>query len=313
MILLLACSNESAFNSTEVTDTFTQNPSEAVDILVVMDNSSSMASYQAKLSGTFDRFVEYFAKLNVDYRIGLTTTDPNDAGALVGEPISRDTPDPDQAFADMVNVGTDGAGNEMGLLAAENALENSDFARDTASLSLLMVSDEDDSSPDTVQDYLYAYYLVKHGNTPELFNLSALVVIDEDICTPDQAAQSTPGARYMDATVKGNGMLGNLCETGSRFEDLVTQFSLTATRLESRYELSREPDPDTIEVTVTPAGAPGEIVGCETGAWSYDAPDPDDPLSEPAVVFALDFMPPADAGISIRYNTGGGSGSGACF
>lgn len=313
MILLLACSNESAFNSTEVTDTFTQNPSEAVDILVVMDNSSSMAPYQAKLSGTFDRFVEYFAKLNVDYRIGLTTTDPNDAGALVGEPISRDTPDPDQAFADMVNVGTDGAGNEMGLLAAQNALDNDDFVRDYASLSLLMVSDEDDASPDTVQDYLYAYYVVKNGNTPELFNLSALVVVDETICTTEQAAQSTPGARYIEASTKGKGMLGNLCETGSRFEDLITEFSLTATRLESRFELSKEPDPDTIEVTVTAAGSSPEIVGCETGAWSYDAPDPEDPLDAPAVVFSLDYMPPADAGISIRYNIGGGSGSGACF
>jgi hypothetical protein len=314
ILLLVACTTESGFSSTEKIDKFSQNPSEEVDILMVVDNSNSMAPYQAKLAVNFDSFVEYFYKANVDYRLGLTTTDNDrpDAGALVGPVITPETPDADVVWADMVNVGTGGSGHEMGLATAEKGLANPDFLRQEASLSILMVSDEDDSSPDTVDQYVQAYYWAKQGLSADNLNVSALVVTDESICTPDQASQSTPSARNPQAALETGGIIGNLCETGERFSSIITDFSLAASRLQSRFYLSRDPDPSTLEVTITPSGGEGEMIPCSAGDWSYAMVDIGDGTQSPAVQFQLDRLPPADSEIRIKYNTGSGAGADYC-
>ena len=63
-------------------DLFAQKQAAQVDILWVIDNSGSMAAEQAKIA---DRFSEFFRQLivsQVDYHIGVITTDPVEDGAL---------------------------------------------------------------------------------------------------------------------------------------------------------------------------------------------------------------------------------------
>jgi hypothetical protein len=63
-------------------DVFDQKQAAEVDILWVIDNSESMAAEQQKIS---DRFAEFFSQLiisEVDYHIGVVTTDPADFGVL---------------------------------------------------------------------------------------------------------------------------------------------------------------------------------------------------------------------------------------
>src|SRR5688572_30623754 len=120
ILLLIACNNESGLNNTEVVDIWQQDPVEEVDILLVVDDSCSMASYQAELGAQFGAFVQYFHRANVDYRIGVTTTDNTveAAGALVGPAITPETADPDRVFATQVAVGTEGSTLEMGFETA---------------------------------------------------------------------------------------------------------------------------------------------------------------------------------------------------
>jgi len=66
----------------EQIDIFSQEPSASVDILWVMDNSESMAEEQAKVSNGFSEFFGTLLTSNVDYHIGVTTTDPANKGIL---------------------------------------------------------------------------------------------------------------------------------------------------------------------------------------------------------------------------------------
>lgn len=63
-------------------DTFDQNAASKVDILWVVDNSESMLAEQEKVS---TRFADFFSQLlisEVDYQIGVVTTDPDQNGVL---------------------------------------------------------------------------------------------------------------------------------------------------------------------------------------------------------------------------------------
>jgi len=56
-------------------DIFTQESRKVVDILLVVDNSCSMIDEQEKLAGSFQNFIDSFAEVDVDYQIGVVTTD----------------------------------------------------------------------------------------------------------------------------------------------------------------------------------------------------------------------------------------------
>lgn len=59
----------------EVTDRWDLDAAQKVDVLWVVDNSCSMADEQASLGQAFQRFVDTFFGLTVDFRIGVTSTD----------------------------------------------------------------------------------------------------------------------------------------------------------------------------------------------------------------------------------------------
>mgnify|MGYP001307176243 CR=1 FL=1 len=71
----LAGCNEYEFYTQKQTDIFQQNRRNIVDILLVIDNSCSMVEEQDKMAGNFDSFIQAFQGVNVDYQIGVVTTD----------------------------------------------------------------------------------------------------------------------------------------------------------------------------------------------------------------------------------------------
>jgi hypothetical protein len=66
----------------EVIDFFDQNAASKVDILWVIDDSESMLQEQAKVSGGFTDFFGTLLESEVDYQIGVITTDPARNGRL---------------------------------------------------------------------------------------------------------------------------------------------------------------------------------------------------------------------------------------
>lgn len=156
-------------------DRFPQT-ARAVDILWVVDTSSSMREEQEKLARHAEAFVQRLVggSFPVDFHLGVITTDVdtvNDVAGLrpgvlralpggkrwiactpAGGSVSCNVGDADaavNAFGRLVRVGSSGSPEEKGLLAVLLATEeplNQGFFRDDAALSVIFVSDEDDSS-----------------------------------------------------------------------------------------------------------------------------------------------------------------------
>ena len=176
------------------TDIFTQEIRKTVDILLVVDNSGSMIDEQIKLAANFDNFIEQFLEAEVDYQIGVVTTDmsdPTQSGRLMGETklitadmgvdLARET------FQENVRVCATGSGFERGLAAAEAALSaeflavggpNEGLMREEAALSIVFVSDEDDDSSRPVGHYLEVFKGLKGDRgyrDDTLINMSGVV------------------------------------------------------------------------------------------------------------------------------------------
>lgn len=305
---LMACSDYD-LTVHEGTDVWYQNPAEEVDILLVVDNSCSMEPYQDSLGDNFQEFISFFIDANVDYQIGVVTTDVTtaQAGRIRGEIITSETADAAETFAQIVAVGTNGSASEMGLEAAAMALteplasgSNAGFLRDDAVLSLIFVSDEEDWSPYPVADYINDFYSIKGFRNRDVMNASSLVIVDEDDCgTYGVDYYGTEGTRYVDVTDQTSGVLGDIC--ASDFSDIVTELSLNASRLRDTFVLSSKPSPASLTLWVDDVELP-----CEDGGWTYDTVAYEDRDDAPAIVFDAGNLPEIDSQIAVRYNFGDG-------
>src|SRR5579871_2449848 len=114
-------------------DTYVQAGAAAVDVLWIVDDSGSMAPYQANLAQNFDSFIKIFTRGSIDYRIAVTTTDifhiqgkcvcGTNACADPDAIISPQSPNIVGSFETNIKVGTQGSANSEGLAAAQLALD----------------------------------------------------------------------------------------------------------------------------------------------------------------------------------------------
>lgn len=117
-----------------------------VDFLWVIDNSGSMGQEQSAVVSAAAAMVAQLNGTNLDWRLGVTTTDAD--GALRGGDFTRDG----ATFQARVRVGTRGSGRERGLYSSrrgvERALPRGNSAsklRLQAPLITVIVSDEEDA------------------------------------------------------------------------------------------------------------------------------------------------------------------------
>jgi hypothetical protein len=293
----------------DLVDVFYQNPMEQVDVLLVIDNSESMEHHQAELGRHFEAFLTYFIAADVDYHVAAITTDVFDrgAGVIQGEIIDARTRDAEETFAEIVAVGIEGSSREMGLEAAYLSFvdptlsnENAGFLREDAALSIVFVSNEEDSSWHPVADYVNAFRNVKGQRQRDMFNASSLTAIDMDACDSEQAAASTEGTRYVDVALQTGGVVGDLCSDD--LESVVVDLSLNTSRLWDVFFLSGIPNPQRIELTLD-----DDVVPCDDGRWGYELRQDEETGQErPAVVFERESLPPSGSQVVVRYYAGGG-------
>lgn len=328
--LLLGGCQEYEYAVYEQVDVFFQNPPPQVDLLLVIDNSGSMAGYQALVAARFDELREWLVEAEVDYHIGVVTTTierPYTNEYCSSEDIDeippaghlhKDTfmtPETEEArttFADLVAVGICGSAGEKGLEVARIALSpelvgpggaNERFIRQEASLSILFVSDEQDQSAEPVAHYVNDFYQVKGARSRDVFNASALVVTDTEDCILP-AVGSSVGSRYVAAAEMTGGAIANLCNTN--FIDTMAEVSRVASRLRDTFLLSDTPNPATFEVVVD-----GEVQPCESGTWTYTKVL-DGEVEVPAVVFGRDDIPGPGDQVVVRYDLGTGDPAEFC-
>ena len=74
-LFLFACDTDVSINQITVSDEFDQAPSNAVDILWVIDDSTSMKEEQAAVRAAGADFLAVLESADMDFQIGLITTD----------------------------------------------------------------------------------------------------------------------------------------------------------------------------------------------------------------------------------------------
>lgn len=290
-------------------DVFQQLPGPKADILWVIDDSCSMFDEQLQLITNLSEFTTIADGLGSDYQMGVVTTDgtssqagrfercfpaPPIVGSDYGTPAERQT-----AFECMFNVGLNGSGQERGISAAKRALEraldenlspnpNRGFLRDDANLAIVVVSDEDDSSAIQPQIAKEFFVSLKGRRNPERVRFHSIVFPTDTREGCEDTSFGTPGYRYRRLSREMNGLYFNICLDD--WSPILQNLGIdTFTPLDG-WELSREADPATLQVTVN--GVP--ILEDEGDGWSYEP-------NYNAVRFNGTALPPAGAEVRIRY------------
>lgn len=177
--------------------------------------------------------------------------------------LNTATEGPQEVFQEMVAQGTSGSGLEQGLEAVRLATEpdmlaghNAGLIREDANLTILFVSDEEDSSPAPVDEYLSGFADLKGDaayRDHSLMNVSGVIGSDPPAFEGEPSCESSNGVadyghRYVDAIEKTGGLVDSIC--AEDFSPIVAELGLTLSGLQSEFALSNYPDLDTLEVAL---------------------------------------------------------------
>jgi hypothetical protein len=278
-------------------DEYLQEGNNATDILFVVDNSCSMSDEQSALAVNFSSFLQIVDALDVDYHLGVATTDLGDTGQLQGTTryISPNTPDPAGTFSANVNLGINGSGIEQGFHSAYLALSspnidpggfNDGFMRDDAGLRIIQVSDENEQSGSASgslggpTNYV-AYWQSLKANPDH--------VVVSDIsggltgCSGAGGSAST-GADFVTATTMTGGVSASICDPN--WVATLSALAWLSQSFADTFELSQTPVEDTIEVRLNTVPV---FVG-----WTFDS-------ALNAIVFDAEHVPENGDLIEIEY------------
>ena len=315
-------------------DVFPQVSRAQLDALFVVDNADHIAPHQAKVAESFHRFLGYLDKNQIDYHVGIVSTDVATQGAKYqggGEKQYFAAGDADvaQNVAQAVRaLGDKGSPVEAALeqLDAALRLPPKDFLRPGAALFLVAVTDDDDPwSPGEDLYYFRAFKQTKGAGNDALVTFSAIAGDVPNGCTiadprnPAASFVADPAVRLKALAQATGGVFHSLCDPS--FDAVFDQLGATAAGLQRNFRLAKTPDLATLAVFVrAPCDVrPGALSACaqtsnecqETApaivctpvkgavdGWSYDA-------STNSVVFSGAAVPPRGSLVEVQYKEPG--------
>jgi len=293
-------------------DRFTQQDASKVDVLFVVDNTSSMVEEQPKLVQGIPSFVNAALSKGVDLHVAVTTTgvdaaNPACPGGAEGGEAGRFFPADNSNIRELTNLTPNLAGElqqnvqvglcayvEEGLEAMRRALSdplvssaddprtplpsdgNLGFLREEAALAVVFVGDEDDNSADDVGTYVRFLQSKKGLSQPQRAVIYAIAPTAQQCPTAGGV-----GTRYAEAAAKTGGQVLSVCAPD--YGPLLADVANKAFSPQARFPLSATPVPGSIAVTVNGAAASG---------WTYDAA---------ANAVAFNTAPAPGAKIAISY------------
>ncbi len=291
-LVTLAGSGEAAGMNT---DTFVQDQKPKADVLFTIDDSCSMDVHQTNLANNFSAFISYAQSANVDWQIGVTTTDMDDAfaspfpgipgkadgakGRLLGDAnnpkiLTPTTPDVVNKFRAKVNVGTNGSGIELGLEPSLRALtpplsvnENAGLVRPDANLAVVLVTDARDQGGQSASYYVNSFLNIKGFNKANMFTFNAIAGFNPNppsSCVYDEGPDDGTYAAVVQQT---NGIREEICTTN--WSATLQGLGQTAFGFRTTFFLTSVPDTaQPVTVRVNGVNVPQTTGG--TPNWSYD-------------------------------------------
>lgn len=277
-------------------ESFEQSYDPVLDVLWVVDNSESMSNAIDNVRNNFESFINEFLLLNLDYHMASVTTDmvnPDQSGKFQGQMIdsSMSEAQAQSLFLSSVNAGAQGSATEKGLDAVTAALSaplinttNSGFLRPNAALSVIVVSDEDDASSQSANNFVS--FLRGLKSSPDLVRFSGFVGTVTDL---DIACDRMEGVKYIDAAYQTGGFVVDICT--DNYNIAMQEVALSAAGLIVRFPLSEEPT-SMSSITVSIDGQ--EVSQDLFDGWTYDA-------RENAIVFHGESIPSDGSTVYVSY------------
>ncbi len=270
---LAGCSSESSFvgkdeearDPVTVEESFVQEAEARVDVLWVIDDTSSMADEHAVLSDALGVFASALGELGLSWQMGVVTTDVSgeSAGVLRGDPwiLTPGVEGLEEALLGAADVGTEGASPEAGLGAAFLALseplrsgENRSFRREDAALHIVVVSDADDESEGVLGEdpggAMTVFLEEEALRTGMDARLSAVVGDAPEGCTWDGGA-AEPGETYLSVAEATGGVQASVC--AADLSVVASALSDSSATWPTSFPLQETPDPDSVKVWVDDA------------------------------------------------------------
>jgi hypothetical protein len=304
-LLVCATSGCSEFNlrgednveqdAVSIEETAFQDELAGVDILWVVDDTSSMAQEQSALGSALRGFAEALESAAVSWQVGVISTEASgeDAGVLQGDPwiMTSSTEDLPSALARAAAVGTAGSPPEAGLGAAVLALseamlaaDNRGFRRPDAALHIVVVSDTDDDSTTLLGDDpagAFLSFLDEDAANSGRDALFSAVVGPVPAGCSGNSGSALPAPIYAEVVEATGGTLASICES-----------DLTA--VASSIAESSQVWPSTFALQATPLAGSLRVAvdGVRVDDGWTEQSDP------PAVVFDAPPAPGAELGFS---------------
>lgn len=279
--LLVGCGNQN-FAIEDASSNFGQQVTynTEVDVLWVVDTSSSMAKHQELLANQVPVFLEGLNATGLDYQIGVTTMDMSSTGAggrllaQTGTPrvLNRSTPNLAALLAGRLKAGESGSPVERGreaLMAALNQSNagqvNEGFLRPNSLLNVIFLTNEEDQSNISV-DYVALLDRIKPilplGDRSWISHFMG-VMSNDSACRTAEWGFSSPGLRYMDLSTASGGAKESICDAD--FKRALTNVRSRVLEVLTEFPLGRDPVVSTIRVYVDGI----EIPQNEVNGWSY--------------------------------------------
>ncbi|MDP3504144.1 MAG: choice-of-anchor D domain-containing protein [Myxococcales bacterium] len=283
----------------ENVDTFRQGVPRA-DVLLVIDDSCSMADKQRALAANLDSFLNELRPNRVDFRIGVvTTTMALDGGASLvrspgGQPyLESATPMLEQAFRQLVSVGISGDAIESCLHPAVDVLSGADeFLRDGAALSVICVSDAPDQAPLSTEHYWSQLVRAKSSFTYNV--VGPFLPSPPAGCIYDTGSELFSQGRHEEVVRRSGGVLGEICS--SDWGRTLAQVGGAVAGIRSSFQLKAEPaltNGRGLSVLVDAALVP-PIDSRGAVVWTYSA-------AKNSIDFTELYKPPFGSLVEVRY------------
>lgn len=284
------------------------------DVVLIVDNSGSMQDKQMALGSSANAFLAYAFSANVDFNLGVTTTDmmaATDQGRFQGpmglRVLRSTTPNLLQTFNSRVNVGISGSGIEEMFSPAVAALtqplittNNSGFLREDAALSVLAFTDASEQSPQPTADYLRRLLAVKGQRRRNQFSFSfvgpTLPAASRPVgCTYDGNA---PDARQIEMTSSTGGITSEICNVANTqaWRTEATRVGQAVFGARGTWFLTSRPAPATaasVTVSINGTTVP-EMAAPNLRNWSYDG-------MRNAVIFEARSLPAPGQTVGFDY------------
>lgn len=239
---------------------------QAADVLFVIDITPTMIDIFPVLYGNMPVMMGYFVDSELDYHVGVTSTDKAHNGRLFPfgghRWVTPETPDPVAVFESMVSsipMGSGAPSTESGIATAYMALElqkdavNEGFLRDNTPLHIIAISDEDDQScfnpfgggcnPISRADFID--YLNDLKISKDQVTFSSIVCMPGEACLNRGGSLGTNYIRVTDAV---GGITWSVDDPD--YTDVLEQLSFQVLTTRSEFFLRERPNPDTLEVWV---------------------------------------------------------------